>query len=97
MDSPCQNTPINMYNMPLNDEDEHFGYFHISLLIPKKSQYLVNGKSDQKSVTSKKDANLNSRPNPPQQTYPTCRINVWQTTENFGSSFLLIDTNWSIH
>ena len=31
----------------------------------KKAQYLVNGESDQKSVTSKKDAKLNSRPYPP--------------------------------
>ena len=31
----------------------------------KKAQYLVNGESDQKSVTSKKDAELNSRPRPP--------------------------------
>ena len=71
-------------------------FFHKSLMIPKNSQYLVNGESDQKSVTSKKDANLNARPNPPQETYPTCSINVWQRNENFGSSLLLIDTNWSI-
>ena len=32
---------------------------------PKKAQYLANGESDKKSVMSKKDAKLNSRPNPP--------------------------------
>ena len=31
----------------------------------KKAHYLVNGESDQKSVTSKRDAELNSRPHPP--------------------------------
>ena len=31
----------------------------------KKNQYLVNGESNQKIVTSKKDAELNSGPNPP--------------------------------
>ena len=96
MDSPCQNTPINMYNMTINDEDKNFIFFHKSLMIPKNFQYLVNGESDRKSVTSKNAANLNSRPNPPQGPYPTCRINLWQTIENFGSSLLLIDTNLSI-
>ena len=74
-------------------------YHQTSLAIFQKTQYLVNGESDKKkkSVPSKQDANLNFRPNPTQQTYLTCRINVWQTTENFGSSLLLIDTNWSIH
>ena len=74
MDSLCQNTPINMYNMTINDEDKNFIFFHKSLMIPKNSQYLVNYESDQKSVTSKKAANLNSRPN--QGTYPTYRINL---------------------
>ena len=31
----------------------------------KKNQYLVNGESNQKIVTSKKDAEFNSGPNPP--------------------------------
>ena len=53
----------------------------------KKAQYLVNGESDQKSVTSKKDAKFNSRPN------PTCSINVCQSTEHLGSHLLFIDTN----
>ena len=33
-------------------------------LFSKKAQYLVNGESDHKSVTSKTDAELNSRPHP---------------------------------
>ena len=42
------------------------GIFQISIFsIFQKNQYLVNGESNQKIVTSKKDAELNSGPNPP--------------------------------
>ena len=36
----------------------------------KKAQYLVNGESDQKSVKSKNDAELKSRPHPPPLNIP---------------------------
>ena len=56
----------------------------------KKKQYLVNGESNQKIVTSKKDAKLNFRPVPPHQTFKTCRIKAQTILVRICCFFTLI-------
>ena len=59
----------------------------------QKNQYLVNGESNQKIVTSKKDRKFNSGPNPPHSTFKTCPINVCLSIENIDSYLLFFYTN----
>ena len=49
----------------------------------KKNQYLVNGESDQKSVTSKEDRERTFLPHPPHQNFQKCHNNVCHSMEHF--------------
>ena len=62
-------------------------------MFPKNSQYLENGEPNKKNVTNKKDAELNSGPNPPHETFLTCRINECQSMDRFDSYLLFFSTN----